>query len=376
MSTGGYGASLARGSKAQYVLTMAWLDTMVRLLRGRPAAPTLVALIVLGALAYGAPASAEVRTGFGHRTVDDRPVDRSIPKVGSLRVRHDTAAGTLELEAAFAAPIPDPSVTSAMRAIRLEVNLSDRYDPSYSCFSGPGVLGTIRVPIADDSAAPQIQAYADVEQDSLFTGDLPEPIVGTRSWNEDRTALSLRFVDPGLVRLSLICVSASTFAVEGDAQAKPLSGVRVLRPFLLDGFTPYDGPWKALAQELMSWSDDLRPRTRCSGSVPGVINCPSVDLGSETLLYGLGVPEAMTPSRIRLKGTWLFRFTGQRYPAITRDVDMAGTVSWDRCPRRLRAKKRGKGCSIALTYRDTGRLAVGDPALGKAVRRAIARRAR
>lgn len=302
-----------------------------------------------------APVQAELRTGYGDRVANGSDTERpSVPALRSLRVGHDTSAATLTFEVTFEEPVVDPSTTSALRSTELEVRVGDAYGPPAACTADKYELSTVIVPLGVDTTAPSLGLVPD-------NPDFPrekagaEPITGARSWNADRTVLTLSFADARLTELTRICAGAST-NLKSSAEGS------YLRSFMLDGFTPYDGQSDATLYGLMTF-DSLTPRTRCRlTSPPDTWNCPSVTLNFFSSSAARG-------GQVRLSGTYGFETRGSaRYPSFRAFGRMTGSVSWRRCPRALRVKRNGRSCRIPLTW--TG----GDAAA--TVKRAIARRTR
>lgn len=313
-------------------------------------------VVVMAAGVVALPASAEVRTGFGDRVADGGDSGSpSVPALRSLRVIHDTPASTLAFEVTFARPVVDSASSSALRSTELQVWVGDAYGPPAACQAGEYDLSTVVLPLGDDNTLPSL-SLAPENPDFPREKRGPAPIAGARAWNADRTVLTLRFTDRRIATATWICAGASssrTTSAEGS----------YLRSFMLDGFTPYDGRVQTTIADLMLLNG-MAARTRCiTAAPPDTWRCPSV-----TLSAFASIPD-QRGRRVRLSGIYGFQTHGSaRYPTFRAFGRLTGTVTWSRCPRRLRANRSGRRCSIPVTW--TG----GDLAL--VVQRAVARRMR
>jgi hypothetical protein len=299
--------------------------------------------ILLAAGVIAGPASGEIRTShYRNRDMSDTG-SATDPQVAAMVLRYDTTAGTLNVRLIFFHALANPDSTSSLRQAFAQIELGDAYG------GDNGASGCSR------------------GKDGLFIeaalGNNDPPSLGSDPFNalnvpaakfftSDRAELDVTAQAPRLAHLNLICASITAFnnATNGTAF---LSG-----PFLLDGFTVFDGNTTSsadtdLEDQARFVNNDLsggKPPLffrgsafRCRKTAPDAFRCG----GARQMPSITGKPV------LQIAGTQRFQLQ-HRYGAdrLFWIHNERASLSWRKCPAVLHPAKRlvGRHCSVAVRW--------------------------
>jgi hypothetical protein len=318
--------------------------------RARPAAATRSRHQLRAALlSAAAPAPADLRTGsHANRYPDPDKSSPTRPELDRAQIRYDADAGQLDATVFLYDGLADPARTSALRPWAVKVTVGD-------FMSNGTCVGDLATWLRIDAG------LGDADRGALthwvdFDDKLPALAV-TKTFNEDRSVVSLSIAHESLRGLNLICADVEVLDVRPDHD-----DFSETFGFMLDGLSPLDGAVQRegtdeLASQILWVNNNWGKGKGDASYIPGA-RCRQLYIGELSCRASARLPEVPGRPRLTLRGR--MTLDGKRARRLSGDSHawsyrMRATVRWRHCPRTRDVPRRLRGKRCHLTVRWNGR---------------------